>query len=149
MFGRQASPDNASEPTARAKPLAASLITANITITGDLSSDGDVHLDGRVTGDVRVGRLTLGETGVIEGAIEADSVEIRGRVRGAITARAVRLHATADVEGDVAHAELAIDAGSRFVGRSLRLEPAESKTLAVVAPAAEYFPLTPTPKGGG
>jgi cytoskeletal protein CcmA (bactofilin family) len=147
MFGKAASPDGLSETAGRGKPLAASLITANVAVSGDLVSDGEVHLDGTVIGDVRVGRLSLGETGAIEGAIEADSVDIRGRVRGAITARSVRLHASADVEGDVAHAEIAIESGARFVGRSLRLEPVESRALAVVTPAAEFFPLTPAKRG--
>lgn len=131
MFGKPASHDSADGAT-RAKPLAASLIAVNVTVSGDLVSEGEVHLDGRVAGDVRVGRLSLGETGVVEGSIEADSVDIRGRVRGAITARSVRLHASADIEGDISHAEIAIDAGARFVGRSLRLVPAEP-ALTVVA----------------
>jgi cytoskeletal protein CcmA (bactofilin family) len=134
MFGKPASSDAPPERAERARPLAASLITAGVAVTGDLVSDGEVHLDGQVTGDVRVGRLTLGETGGVEGVIEADSVEIRGRVRGAITARSVRLHASADVEGDVTHGEIAIDAGARFIGRSLRLAVAEP-VLAVVAAA--------------
>jgi len=131
MFGKPASPDGA-DGASRAKPLAASLIAANVTVSGDLVSEGEVHLDGRVVGDVRVGRLSVGESGVIEGAVEADSGGLRGRVRGAIIARSVRLHASADVEGDITHAQIAIDAGARFVGRSLRLEPAEP-ALAVVA----------------
>jgi len=133
MFGKPARSDSHTEAPARSKPLAASLIAADVAVTGDLASDGEVHLEGCVTGDVRVGRLTLAETGVIEGAIQADSVEIRGRVRGAITARWVRLHASANVEGDVTHAELAIDSGARFVGRSLRLEPADTPALTVAA----------------
>jgi cytoskeletal protein CcmA (bactofilin family) len=147
MFGKPANSEGPSEPAARGKPLAASLITANVAVAGDLSSDGEVHLEGRVTGDVRAQRLTLGETGAVEGAIEADSVDIRGRVRGAISARTVRLHASADVEGDITHAEIAIDAGARFVGRSLRMEPAEQRALAVVPSAAEFFPLTPAKRG--
>jgi cytoskeletal protein CcmA (bactofilin family) len=77
----------------------------------------------------------LGEAGSVEGSIEADAVEIRGRVRGAIAARIVRLHASADVDGDITHAELAIDAGARFTGRSLRLDP--TPAIAALPAAAE------------
>jgi cytoskeletal protein CcmA (bactofilin family) len=146
MFGKPANPDHSPETAARAKPLAASLITGQVVLSGDLASDGEVQLDGKVVGDVRAQRLTVGESGVIEGAVEADSVDIHGRVRGAIRARSVRLRACADVEGDITHAELAIESGARFVGRSLRLEPPETG-VAVLTQAAEFFPLTPARTG--
>jgi cytoskeletal protein CcmA (bactofilin family) len=53
-------------------------------------------------------------------------------VRGVITARAVKLHASADVEGDIAHDELVIEAGARFNGRSVRKEPQPAPALTVV-----------------
>ncbi|RAK50900.1 bactofilin family protein [Phenylobacterium deserti] len=119
----------AAEPAGR-RPIAASLIAENVTINGDLASDGDVQLDGTLVGDLRVGRLTIGETGRVEGAVEAETVDIRGRVTGSITAKAVRLYATADVEGDITHAQLAIDAGASFQGRSLKFQaPVEVTAL--------------------
>jgi len=138
MFAKPASPAErtAGGETPR-KPLAASLVAANVRLVGELISDGDVQLDGCLQGEARVSRLTLGESGSVEGAIEGEVVDIRGRVRGQITARSVRLHPTADVEGDITHAEIAIETGARFVGRSLRLEAeAQAPTLSV-ATAAE------------
>jgi cytoskeletal protein CcmA (bactofilin family) len=118
------------------RPIAASLVAENVTINGDLASDGDVQLDGAVLGDLRVGRLTVGESGRVEGAVEAEVVEIRGRVAGSITAKSVRLYATAQVDGDITHAQLAIDAGASFQGRSLKYQ-APAETLAPVVEAAE------------
>ena len=135
MFAKPASAPRALAPDPTRKLLAASLIAENVSVAGDLVSDGDVQLDGRVQGDVRVERLTLGASGAVEGAIEADAVEIRGRVRGSITARSVRLHASADVEGDISHTELAMDAGARFNGRSLRAETPAPPALSVVTAA--------------
>jgi len=123
----------AAEPTGR-RPLAASLIAENVTINGDLASDGDVQLDGTLTGDLRVGRLTIGESGRVEGAIEAEAVDIRGRVIGSVTAKTVRLYATAHVDGDITHAELAIDAGASFQGRSLKFQ-APAEVAAISEPA--------------
>jgi cytoskeletal protein CcmA (bactofilin family) len=118
------------------KPLPASLVGANVRLVGELISDGDVQLDGCLQGQARVSRLTLGDSGSVEGSIDGDVVEIRGRVRGQITARSVRLHPTADVEGDITHAEIVIESGARFVGRSLRLEAeAQVPTLNVVTAA--------------
>jgi cytoskeletal protein CcmA (bactofilin family) len=132
-------PTKGAEPAEAApprRPVAASLIAENATITGDLSSEGDVQLDGAIRGDLRVGRLTIGENGQVEGAIEDEAVEIRGRVNGSIAAQSVRLHATAYVVGDITHAQLAVDAGARFEGRSLRFE-APVAALEAPAEAAE------------
>ena len=144
MFSKPASKPHkpaAAEPATPArKPIAASLIAENVSVNGDLASDGDVQLDGLVRGDLRVGRLTIGESGQVEGAIEAEAVDVRGRVTGSITAQSVRLYATAQVTGDLTHAQLAIDAGARFEGRSLRFErpgAAVAEVPALEGPAAE------------
>lgn len=116
------------------KPVAASLIAENVSLRGDVATDGDVHLDGSLKGDMRVRELTVGEGGSVEGHVEAESVEIRGRVIGTVTAKSVRLYATARVEGDITHAQLAIEPGAHFEGRSLKFEtPATVEPLAISA----------------
>jgi cytoskeletal protein CcmA (bactofilin family) len=115
------------------KAIAMSLIAENVSVAGDIASDGDIQLDGAVRGDVRVGHLSIGETGQVEGAVEAEAVEIRGRVAGTISARSVRLFATARVEGDISHEQLAIEAGALFSGRSVRLGQAVQEQLALIA----------------
>jgi len=136
MFTKPAKPTSTAfagaEPPPR-KPIAMSLIAENVSVAGDIASDGDIQLDGAVRGDICVRCLSIGETGQVEGAIEADSVEVRGRVVGAISARSVKLHATAQVEGDVSHAQLAIDAGAQFIGRSARLGQPVQEQLALLA----------------
>ena len=111
----------------------ASLVAEGFRIRGDVTPDSDLHLDGVVEGDVKVGRLTIGESGAVNGTITAESVEIRGAVTGTISARQVRLWASARVDGDISHTELSIEAGAHFEGRSLSLAPAKPETLSVVA----------------
>ena len=129
-----ARPENAETPR---KALPCSLIAENVSVDGDLASDGDVQLDGALRGDLKVTHLSIGETGQVEGAITADAVEIRGRVVGTITAKSVRLYATARVDGDLTHVQLAIDAGAQFVGRSVKLVPPVPEQLSLVDVAAE------------
>jgi cytoskeletal protein CcmA (bactofilin family) len=102
---------------------------------GDLTSDGEVQLDGAVLGDLKVGHLAIGEAGQVEGVIEAESVEVRGRVVGAITARTVKLYATARVEGDITHEQIAIETGAHFAGRCLKRAVAAQEQLSMVVAA--------------
>jgi len=119
------------------KPIACSLIAENVSMVGDLASEGDIQLDGAVRGDLKVAHLSIGETGQVEGAVEAETVEIRGRVAGTIAARAVRLYASAKVDGDITHTQLAIDAGAHFAGRSVKFVPPIPEQLSLVPEAAE------------
>lgn len=120
------------------KIAVASLVAEGVRIRGDLATAGDLHLDGAVEGDLSAGRLTIGETGTVTGSVQAEHVEIRGRVSGAISARVVCLRASARVDGDISHAELSIEAGAHFEGRSLVFATAqppaeEAPALSVVA----------------
>ena len=73
-----------SAPDASRKPRVASLVSADITIEGNVSGDGELQIDGVVRGDVRVGRLTIGDTGHVEGSVTAEAIEVRGRVIGSL-----------------------------------------------------------------
>ena len=114
-----ARPETAETPR---KALPCSLIAENVIVDGDLASDGDVQLDGALRGDLNVTHLSIGETGQVEGAVNAETVEVRGRVAGTINARSVRLFASARVDGDITHERLAIEAGAHFAGRSVKAQ---------------------------
>ena len=113
-------PDGTAAP--RKAPKVASLVAENMTLEGSISGEGELHVDGVIRGDVRIGKLTIGETGHIEGSIHAEAVEARGRVIGAITAKQVRLYGTSYVDGDITHEQLAMETGAFFQGRSLKFQ---------------------------
>lgn len=125
----------------RKPPKVASVIADDLTIEGGLTAKGDLHVDGAIKGDVRVGRLTLGETGHIQGNIFAETIEVRGRVVGSITANTVRLYATAHVDGDVTHEELAMESGAFFQGCSQKLQRAASATSAAEGEVLNLQPI--------
>jgi len=141
MFSKPQTKAAAPSDTAPARKLAmASLVAEGVVIRGDLSTKDDLHLDGVVEGDLNAGRLTIGERGAVTGTIQAESVDIRGRVTGTISARQVRLWASSHVDGDITHAELSIEAGAHFEGRSLvfaAAEPEAADTPALSVVAAE------------
>jgi cytoskeletal protein CcmA (bactofilin family) len=140
MFSKPASSSASraeSADTVSRKAIACSLIAENVSVDGDLRSDGDVQLDGTVRGDLSVAHLTIGETGQVEGAVTAAAVEVRGRVAGTITAATVKLYATARVDGDITHGQLAIEPGAYFAGRSIKLVEQTPDQLSLVHEAAE------------
>lgn len=152
MFSKQAKkgspkPDDTTLPAAppadaatRTKLKAASLLSESLTIEGNLDSEGEVQLDGTIRGDVRVAKLTIGETGHVEGQVFCETIEVRGRVIGTITAKQVRLYGTAYVDGDITHEQLAIESGAFFQGRSLKFQrpaPALEVVTSEEPPAAK------------
>src|SRR6185312_7180550 len=122
-----------------------STLGAGLVIEGNVSGSGDLVLDCTVHGDVKVSHLTVGESGNIEGKVEADSVEIRGRVVGSIKGQQVKLQATAYVEGDITHEQLAIDVGAYFQGRCLQTRPASAAPAPVNAAPVNATPANATP----
>lgn len=97
-----------------------STLSADLQFDGSISGSGDLQIDGAIKGDVRVGRLIVGETGAIEGGVSADYVEVRGRIVGNISGKQVKLIATAYVDGDITAEQLSIDIGAYFQGRVLQ-----------------------------
>ena len=123
-------------PATRKSPKVASLVAENMTIEGGVSGEGELHIDGVVRGDIRVSKLTIGDTGHVEGSIYAEAVEARGRVIGAITAKQVRLYGTSYVDGDITHEQLAMETGAFFQGRSLKFQRPAAPAGQANAPSA-------------
>jgi cytoskeletal protein CcmA (bactofilin family) len=123
VFNKAAKPDSGSDFSGGARKARGvpSLLGPDLVVEGRLSGAGEVHVDGRVIGEVRLGRLTLGESGFVEGSIEAEHVDIRGRVVGTIQAISVRIAASAHVEADITHQQLSMEAGAFFQGRCMQV----------------------------
>jgi cytoskeletal protein CcmA (bactofilin family) len=131
-----------SDPGAARKSKVATLIAEHMTVEGGVAGDGELHVDGVIRGDIRVTKLTIGESGHVEGTITAESVENRGRIVGAVTAKQVRLYATAYVDGDVTHEQLAMELGAFFQGRSLKFQRPAGGQSAPAQPATLPPPKT-------
>ena len=117
--GSSASPARAASPSAPgARGL--STLSSDLQFEGGITGGGDLQIDGAIKGDVRVGRLIVGETGAVEGNVSADYVEVRGRIVGGISGKQVKLIATAYVDGDITAEQMSIDIGAYFQGRVLQ-----------------------------
>ena len=94
-----------------------SMIGDAATVTGDLTSLGEIEVQGTVEGTIRSRRVTVGESGLVEGSIFAEFVCIHGSVRGPVTATSVAVTKTARVIGSITHNELSIEPGAYTEGR--------------------------------
>ena len=130
-------------PAPAPRPKPASMIAQGVAIKGDVMGDGELHLDCVIQSDIRVGKLVLGPNARVEGSLHAQVIEIHGKVTGQVSAKQVRLHGTAVVDGDITHEQLAMETGAQFQGRSLKFQrPAPAATT---APAAAAPGLAPAP----
>ena len=143
MFSKAVKPGKTSDASLsattgeRKAPKPASLISQDLTLEGGIVGEGELHVDGVIRGDVRVGRLTLGDTGHIEGSVQAETVDIRGRIIGTITAKQVRPFGTAYVGGDITHEQLSVETGAFFQGRSLKFQRPAPVALAAPEPEVQ------------
>jgi cytoskeletal protein CcmA (bactofilin family) len=119
----------------------ASMLASDLVFEGNIIGNGDLHIDGTIRGDVKAGRLTIGESGNIEGGVDAEIVEVRGRVVGTIKGKQVKLLGTAYVEGDISHEQLSIDVGAYFQGSCTQSRKVEPARPVAPAPAAAAQPI--------
>jgi cytoskeletal protein CcmA (bactofilin family) len=94
-----------------------SVIGADVVIRGNVSASADLHVDGAVEGDIACASLVQGESSLIEGAIEAATARLSGRVKGTITVRELVILRSARIEGDVHYETLTIEQGAQVEGR--------------------------------
>lgn len=101
------------------------IIGADFRVKGDISCEGDIQLEGTVEGNIKSVRLTVGETGIVNGDVNAEGVRVQGKVVGTITAQTVELAGTAHVTGDILHERLSVENGAFLNGHCRRMNDEE------------------------
>ena len=96
------------------------VLGSDVEIKGNIKFTGELTLDGKLDGEVHTdGALILGESAVINGNINAQSVIVRGKVTGNINAKdKIEIKNKAELFGDIRAAKLAIEEGVTFVGKT-------------------------------
>ena len=95
-------------------------LSSDVEIKGNLKFSGELTFEGKLDGEIQTdGTLHLGDTAVITGNINAQSVVVRGKVNGNITAKEkIDIKSKAELFGDIRAASLAIEEGVTFVGKT-------------------------------
>jgi len=96
------------------------VLNSDVEIKGNVKFSGELTLEGKLEGEINSdGTLSVGETGLINGNVNAGTVIIRGKVNGNVVARdKIEIKSKAELFGDIRSAKLAIEEGVTFVGKT-------------------------------
>ncbi len=98
-----------------------SIIGSDLSIEGQtitIRCKGSLKVHGNIQADLHSRQLEVGREAVISGSIAAETVNVHGRVNGAIRGHRVTLHTGAEVEGNIESVSLSIEHGAAFDGSS-------------------------------
>src|SRR5262245_26059979 len=96
------------------------VLGGDVEIKGNLKFSGELTFEGKLDGEIQTdGTLHLGDTAVVNGNINAQSVIVRGKVNGNIVAKEkIDIKAKTELFGDIRASKLAIEEGVTFVGKT-------------------------------
>jgi len=114
------------------------VLGSDVEIKGNLKFTGELTLEGKLDGEINSeGTLLLGDSAVVTGNINVNSVVVRGKVNGNVVAKdKIEIKAKTELFGDIRASKLTIEEGVTFVGKT---EVNPNKT----APSAPRPPQTP------
>ena len=99
---------------------AKNVLNSDVEIKGNIKFSGELAFDGKLDGEIHTdGTLTLGDGAVINGNISAQSVVVRGKVSGNISAKdKIDIKSKAELFGDIRATKLVIEEGVTYVGKT-------------------------------
>jgi cytoskeletal protein CcmA (bactofilin family) len=120
------------------------VLNSDVEIKGNIKFSGELTFDGKLEGEIQTdGVLTLGDSAVVNGNINAQSVIVRGKITGNIHAKEkIEIKAKTELFGDIRATKLTVEEGVTFVGKT-EVNP---NKVAPTAPARPMeAPKTPEP----
>ncbi len=94
-------------------------ISKDTSIDGNVETSGNLRIEGTVKGNIRAkSKIVLGNSGVVEGKIYAQTADIEGTVKGTVqVVGLLTLKSNAHIKGDINTGKLVMEAGAVFDGR--------------------------------
>ena len=120
------------------------VLNSDIELTGNLKFTGELTFDGKLDGDINSESvLTLGDNAVIQDNLNVNSVVVRGKINGNISAKEkIDLKAKSELFGDIRAPRLVIEEGVTFVGKS-EVNPNKAAPTPPPAPRPAETPKAP------
>jgi len=104
-----------------------SIIAKDSKIEGSFYSSGVVEIEGYIQGFINSNSIIIREGGGVDGEIEADSINIRGKVNGTIKARNINVFNKAKITGDIEYQSLSVEDGASIEGKFKQLSEWKSR----------------------
>jgi cytoskeletal protein CcmA (bactofilin family) len=103
------------------------LIGPGTLIKGDITSKGDIRIEGCLNGTIILkAKLVIGQTGTVEGNIEAQNADVSGTINGnVVVAELLFLKASARINGDIVTGKLVVESGAVFNGSCIMKAPSD------------------------
>ncbi len=102
--------------------LVPSILSEGFRVEGDIACTGEVHIGGTVSGNLTAGKITVGESGSVNGTVEAETAIINGALSGRLVAMNVVLGRVSHVTADIVYCSMRIEPGAVFEGYSRRVD---------------------------
>ena len=120
------------------------VLTSDVEIKGNIKFSGELTFDGKLDGEIHTdGALQLGDSAIVNGNINAQSVVLRGKINGNVVAKEkIEIKTKAEVFGDIRASKLAIEEGVTFVGKT---EVNPNKVSPTASPRPGEAPKSPEP----
>ena len=90
-----------------------SIISSDMKIKGKITASGGLVLLGNVVGDIKCNSLSIEESGVLKGNIDAELVSIAGKFDGQVLSEVVSIRSTGSVNGEVSYDNISIEEGAK------------------------------------
>src|SRR3984885_14959276 len=103
-----------------ASPTSKNVLSSDVEVKGNLKFSGELMFEGKLDGEIQTdGVLNLGDSAVINGNINAQTVVVRGKITGNIIAKdKIEIKTKTELFGDIRSAKLVVEEGVTFVGKT-------------------------------
>jgi cytoskeletal protein CcmA (bactofilin family) len=121
MMGQENKIELTATPCMNTTPSTAkNVLASDVEIKGNLKFTGELTFDGKLDGEIQSdGILNLGDSAIINGNINVQSVVVRGKITGNINAKEkIEIKAKTELFGDIRATKLVVEEGVTFVGKT-------------------------------
>jgi cytoskeletal protein CcmA (bactofilin family) len=96
------------------------ILSSDVELRGTLKFSGELTFDGKIEGDIlSEGSLSLGDNAVVKGNIAVNSVVLRGKITGNVSAKEkIDIKTRTELFGDIRASRLVMEEGVTFVGQT-------------------------------
>jgi cytoskeletal protein CcmA (bactofilin family) len=119
------------------------VLNSDVELKGTLKFAGELTFDGKLDGEITSDSvLNLGDNAIVKGNINVNSVVVRGKINGNVTAKdKIDIKSRTELFGDIRAPKLVIEEGVTFVGKT---EVNPNKVAPSIPPVRPGEPIKPT-----